>query len=458
MAKSAELETLPIAELIKLVLEQRAEIGRLKTELEALKRKQARQTAPFSRNTPKTNPKPSGRKVGLGEFKYRDAPKCEAITQTVNVATPEFCPTCDTILTPLKTEFAFITDLPELQPRITEYRISVAICPACQAVVRGTHADVANDQRGASAHRLHPNVIALGQALQYGYGIPNRRVPKVLQACTGITVTSSALCQSALSHGADAGGVVQLEYQALRRAVRHEAIVHTDDTGWRVNAMTAFVMTFKTNSSVVYQIRSQHRSIEVNEVIPSDFKGIMVTDRFSSYDAKAFNLVKQQKCVAHILKNIRELLEPKARGRSHEFLKALRGVFRKALRLQQRFRARDMTEVAYRTKVRGFERQLTQLLEKSIVHAGNMRLQHELRWHHERGSLLRFLHDPRVEATNNVAERALRPVVIHRKLSAGSKNARGAEAFSAFKSVIETGLLLGVSPVASLLRLYRPTR
>jgi transposase len=57
---------------------------------------------------------------------------------------------------------------------------------------------------------------------------------------------------------------------------------------------------------------------------------------------------------------------------------------------------------------------------------------------HDRGRVLLFLHDPAIEPTNNRAERALRPAVIARKLSHGSKNERGAEAFAGFTSVIQT--------------------
>jgi transposase len=82
----------------------------------------------------------------------------------------------------------------------------------------------------------------------------------------------------------------------------------------------------------------------------------------------------------------------------------------------------------------------------------------ELAWHHARGSLLRFLEDPSVSPTNNTAERALRPAVIARKLSAGSKSERGALAFSSFKSVIETGKLSGVSGFKTLLGVYEDKR
>ena len=68
----------------------------------------------------------------------------------------------------------------------------------------------------------------------------------------------------------------------------------------------------------------------------------------------------------------------------------------------------------------------------------NGRLQNELGWHDDRGNLLRFLDDPGIEPTNNRAERALRGAVIARKVSHCSKNEDGADAFSAFTSVIRT--------------------
>ena len=70
--------------------------------------------------------------------------------------------------------------------------------------------------------------------------------------------------------------------------------------------------------------------------------------------------------------------------------------------------------------------------------ADSYRLQNELGWHDERGNLLRFLDDPNIEPTNNRAERALRPAVIARKVSHCSKSVEGADAFSAFTSVIRT--------------------
>ena len=68
----------------------------------------------------------------------------------------------------------------------------------------------------------------------------------------------------------------------------------------------------------------------------------------------------------------------------------------------------------------------------------NQRLLDGIGLQHDRGRVLLFLHDPRIEPTNNRGERSLRPAVIVRKLSHGSKNERGAEAFAGFTSVIQT--------------------
>ena len=78
------------------------------------------------------------------------------------------------------------------------------------------------------------------------------------------------------------------------------------------------------------------------------------------------------------------------------------------------------------------------LRDRPMSDADNWRLQNELGWHHDRGNLLRFLDDPSIEPTNNRAERALRGAVIARKVSHCSKNVGGADAFSAFTSVIRT--------------------
>ena len=162
---------------------------------------------------------------------------------------------------------SYVTDIPAMpRPQVTEYRVQVCRCRGCGRRVRGRHPDVGPDQYGASAHRMGRRVMAAAHVLHYGVGIPVRRVPVVLRALTGVELSQSAITQDALRR---ARGAVGDAYQRLRESVRESAVVHTDDTGWRVDGESAFLMAFETEDATVYQVRARHRNEEVREVVPS---------------------------------------------------------------------------------------------------------------------------------------------------------------------------------------------
>jgi hypothetical protein len=270
----------------------------------------------------------------------------------------------------------------------------------------------------------------------------------------GIPLTQGALTQDALRRAA---GAVGETYERLRAAVPGSPVVHTDDTGWRVGGEPAYLMAFDTDEATVYQIRSQHRHEEVQEVIPADYEGVMVTDRGRSYDAAAFGDVKQQKCLAHILRTISDVLQTK-KGRARDFGARLKALLQDAMQLWRAYRAGEVPD---------YEAQATPLWEAITHHLrprvltdpDNQRLLNGIGWHHDRGNLLRFLEDPRIEPTNNRSERTLRPAVIARKVSQCSKNDAGAQAFAAFTSVVRTLAKQGVaSMVEGLYQLFRSAR
>ena len=91
-------------------------------------------------------------------------------------------------------------------------------------------------------------------------------------------------------------------------------------------------MGFDSDEAAVYQIRFQHRSDEVLEIIPADFSGVLVSDRGKSYDAAVFADMKQQKCLGHLLRNISEALEDKT-GPTRQFGLRLKGMLQQALEL-----------------------------------------------------------------------------------------------------------------------------
>jgi hypothetical protein len=412
----------------------RGENEQLRKELKAAGRGPKHGTNSRKGKAPRKRP---GRKAGQGPFTFRQAPADAGASSEPPIEVPVTvgqCPCCGGELRYERTDEATVTDMPQTaQPEVKSYAVEVRRCERCGQRVRGQHPDVAPDQYGATAHRVGPRVKAAAHTVHYGMGVPVRKLPAILREFTGIEVTQSALTQDALKKSE---GVVGNAYQELRAGVATAPAVYTDDTGWRIHGQTAHLMTFDTDQATVFQIRPRHRNEEVRELIPADYAGVMVTDRGKSYDAEEFLGVKQQKCLDHLKENINEVLEHKT-GRARSFGLKLKSILREARQLWRDQRAGKAEK--FQAEVERIDEELTKHLRPRILKDDdNQRLLDGIGLQHDRGRVLLFLRDPTIEPTNNRGERSLRPAVIARQLSHGSKNERGAEAFAGFTSVIQT--------------------
>jgi len=427
------LETASRAELIAVIVELRRQVEELRRENEDLRRRQGGSAAPFSRGTRKANPKSPGRKPGEGPFLRREEPS-GATTETIAVPVESCCPHCRGVLEPDGTEFASVTDMEEIpRPVVKRYEVEVCRCRQCGRKVRGRHADLAAGQHGATAHRLGPRVKAAAYALHFNWGVPLRKIPAILKELTGIEVTQSAMTQDALKR---AEGLVGQAYEQLRAKIKDAPFVHTDDTGWRTAGEVAQLMVFDTDEGTVFQIRPQHRNEEVREVIPADYGGVMVTDRGKSYDAEELSEVAQQKCLSHLIRNASAVVNKKS-GPARQFGTKLKELLRGSIQLWREKKQGDVPD--YGERVEKIEAALTHhLRNRALKDDDNQRLLNGIGGQNDRGNVLRFLHEPGIEPTNNRAERALRPAVIARKVSQCSKNKRGAYAFAAFVSLAQT--------------------
>lgn len=407
--------------------ELRAEVERLKAELEQSRRAGKRQAAPFSKGLPKADSKRPGRKSGHPPS-HRPVPPPEQVDRTIEVPLPTDCPECHTPLdeAPVTIHDQYQIDLPEPRPAVTRFRVPVARCPACRRRVQGRHPDKTSDALGSAAVQYGPRLLGLAADLRHRLGVSYRKCSSVLLTLTGLAVASAALVRS----GHRLRRLAQPCYDQLIEAARQSEVQHVDETGWKIGGRSAWLWVFADERVTLYRIRPSRAHDVVVEVLGEDFGGVLVSDCFLAYDP--LNCEKQ-KCLAHLLKTCGEFERSKTRG-AVRFSRRVAALLRRAMALKRR--QPDMSPHGYAVARGRLHAELDRLLAGTYTDPDNARLAKRLR--KQRDHLLRFLDHEAVDATNNLAEREVRPAVIARKLSAGNRTEAGAETHAVLASILRT--------------------
>src|SRR4051812_47420369 len=265
--------------------ELRAEVERLKAELEQSRRAGKRQAAPFSMGPPKAHPKRPGRKPGHPPS-HRPAPPPQQVNRTVEVPLPETCPECHVPLddAPVVVHDQYQIDLPEPRPVITRFRVPVTRRPACYRRIRGRHPEQTSDALGAAAVQYGPRLLGFAADLKHRIGASYRKCSSILLTLTGLVVASAALVRS--SHRLRR--LAQPSYDRLVEVARQGAVQHVDETGWKIGGRSAWLWVFADEHATLYRIRKSRGHEVVIEVLGEGYAGVLVSDCFLASDPLNF--------------------------------------------------------------------------------------------------------------------------------------------------------------------------
>ena len=408
-AKIAKLES-RIAELERLVLEAT--------------RANKRQAAPFSRNQPKSKPKKPGRSEGHVAA-TRAAPTPEQISQTIDVPL-ERCPSCGGPVEDLQTHEQTVTDLPRVEPITNQYVTHSGYCRRCGKRVRSRHDDQTSPAGGAAGNQIGPNALALAADLKHRLGLSYRKITDLFRCHFGLTVCSGTLARAGQRLARFSAGT----YQTLITVVRASRVVCADETGWRINARSAWLWVFTNDYVTVYLIREDRSQTVIRDILGPYFRGVLSSDCCASYDPIESD---KQKCQGHLLKDLSAIEAVKSPMAARFSTRAAK-IIQRAIQLKRRHRS--MSTHGYASACGQIEARMDRLLDKRYADPDNRRLAKRMIKH--RDHLFTFLYVEEVEPTNNAAERALRPAVIARKLSAGNRSPTGAQTHSIIASLAQT--------------------
>lgn len=424
-AQIAELQTRAVQQERR-ITQLEAENAALKAELEETRRRGKRQATPFSKGPPKAKPKKPGRKLGH-EAAHRPPP--DHVDRTLEASLPAQCPGCGGALVEDRVAVQYQEDIPHPIPTIvTQFNVHVGHCTRCRRRVQGRHAEQTSDALGAAAVQIGPQAIALGNALKHDLGAAYGKAARLLEQAFGLRLERSTLTRAEQR----VARKLRPSYKHLVLRLRDSAVVHVDETGWKIGGHSAWLWVFTNDDVSVYVIDPTRAHEVVERVLGEDFDGILVCDCFLAYEPLEY---AQSKCVGHLIRRADEITESKSRRAvrfSQQIARLLRGAIQLKAR-QEQLSAHGYAVACGRLKV-AFER----MLDGHYTDPDNARLARLLRKQYAHGRLFGFLDHPEVDATNNDAERELRPSVIIRKTNGCNRSTVGAEVHAVITSVLRT--------------------
>ncbi len=220
------------------------------------------------------------------------------------------------------------------------------------------------------------------------------------------------------------------EYQALKESVLNQNGTHYDETGWKVQkeeqGKYAWVATGTENNDTVFDLgKSRGKGNIENIGTPK----LGITDDYGAY-INAFQ--EHQLCWAHPHRKLRDLAESGEFGKRKK--KQILKTYTQFRNLYHRIQKSLGEEISpyFKSKWKILFNQISESHSLDPTHLSSIK--ESLRKNKEK--YFTFLKHTGIPIDNNKAERALRHLVIKRKISFGSKTQRGAEATSILASVI----------------------
>lgn len=403
------------AALTRQLADQQALIDKLQARIAILEKVSgsgpAAPSGPPPAGEPKPAPRKRGRPPGHSGTSWTRPPK---VDETIPLPL-HACPECGGELTGWRdTQDHVVVDLPAIAVQVRCFQHERGYCPRCRKTVRSPRAP----DEPPSGH-LGLRLLALLTELRTKAGLSYAKLAALL-AGWGLKTSPGALSKAVVR----VAEWLTPAHQELLAKIRDGPVKHADETSWPVNGRNGWSWVFLDGTTTAYVTEPTRGKAVAQAVLGEDPGGVLVSDFYGVY---AWRRGQHQYCWAHLLREAREVAAvggPVA-VRLRETLTAL---YREAeiaatSGASQAVRERQADRLAAR---------LSDLRKGKSRCAGVEKL--KTRIANFQDHLLTFVREPSVEPTNNRAERALRPLVLLRKTSGGSRSWDGARALAVLLS------------------------
>lgn len=334
------------------------------------------------------------------------------------------CPHCQGRLKRLNdVHVRYVEDIPEdLRAEATEHAIHRDWCPHCKKRVAPQVPDALPNAR------LGNRAVALSAWMHYGLGTTGQQIVDVFNHHLQLKVSKGALAQ--MWHRLR--DVLFPWHEQIRREALTSAVLHADETGWRVAGKTHWLWCFGNPRLTYYLIDRSRGEAALRKFFVEEFAGVLVSDFWGPYNAIVGG--PKQKCLVHLFRDLEQVEKYKNPGKHWAaFAKKLRRLLADAIRLWKR---EERLPAEYASRRACLAHRLQELIETDWCDPQAARLVKRLRRH--QNELFTFLDHADVPFENNHAERSIRPAVIIRKNSYANRSLRGSDTQAVLMSIFRT--------------------
>ena len=265
---------------------------------------------------------------------------------------------------------------------------------------------------------IGPRLTAVIAYMKGGCHCSFSTIRKFLRDVVGITISRGQLNKLIQK----ASAAFDQAYNELLEHLPNEAKLNVDETGHKENKKRFWTWCFRGDTYTLFKIADTRGSRVLIDVLGEEFAGVIGCDYFSAYRKymKDFDILIQF-CIAHLIRELKYLagLTDKATADyGQKLLDAMRdmfSIFHKADELT----ANDFAEAMEESRKAFLSIALNDVPESRQA----QNLANRFRTHGE--AYFRFITTPGIEPTNNLAEQAIRFVVIDRYITQGTRSENG---------------------------------
>jgi transposase len=345
-----------------------------------------------------------------------------------------------------------VIDIPP-PPRVevTHHRIYKGWCAQCQ---KWHEAPVQVQEEVLGQGRIGVRLASMIAYLRTVMRLPIRQIQQVLLTLHGFPVSAGEIVELLHRIREHAQPVLL----ALKAQIRASPAVQADETGWREDGINGYVWTAATPTLRYYEYHHSRAGEVVKELIGENFQGVLGSDFYAGYN---IHQGLHQRCWVHFLGDIHDLKTHHPQDEElWRWAKAVKTLYEEAVAWAAQEpdpgsspRHQQQVRVAQQHV---FEQRLWKLCQP-FAHTSAP--QHTLCERVERflPELFVFVAVPGVPAHNNLAERSIRPLVVARKISGGSRSPKGSDSRMGLASLFGTWMAQQLNPFHHCLALLSST-